>query len=107
MTWIRLDDQFIDHPKILAISDEAFRAYVSGLCYASRYLTDGLLPNAALSKICSKRARKVLTEAQLWHDHEEGIMINDFLEYNPSKEDTERKRAQAAERMKRLRGSTQ
>lgn len=104
MTWIRIDDHFVDHPKVLAIKDEAFRAYISGLCYSSRYLTDGFLPEAALDKITTQRARKQLTDAELWHETEGGITINDFLEYNPSKAETEKKRAEAAARMKRLRG---
>lgn len=104
MTWIRIDDHFVDHPKILAIKDDAFRAYIAGLCYSSRYLTDGYLPEAALEKITNKRARTQLTDAGLWHETKGGITINDFLEYNPSKAETEKKRAEAAERMKRLRG---
>lgn len=104
MTWIKIDDQFVDHPKILGLKDEAFRAYISGLCYSSRYLTDGFLPDAALKTICNARSKTTLIEAGLWHHAKGGIMIHDYLDYNPTKAATEIKRAEAANRMKRLRG---
>jgi hypothetical protein len=39
MTWIKLDDQAVDHPKIASLPDRAFRWWVRGLSYASRFLT--------------------------------------------------------------------
>jgi hypothetical protein len=42
MSWVRLDDSFPEHPKVIALTDAAFRAHVRGLCYAGRFLTDGL-----------------------------------------------------------------
>ena len=51
MAWTKLDDGFADHPKVAPLSDPAFRAFVAGLCFANRYLTDGVLPGHAVAKI--------------------------------------------------------
>ena len=48
MSWVRLDDNFPNHPKVVGLSDQAFRLYISGLCYASHYLTDGLIIEPAV-----------------------------------------------------------
>ena len=44
MTWIKLDDNAVDHPKVAGLTDKAFRWWVRGMSYASRFLTDGVLP---------------------------------------------------------------
>ncbi len=41
MSWIKIDDQFSDHPKIIEAGPLAGWLYVSSLCYCGRYLTDG------------------------------------------------------------------
>lgn len=82
MAWVRLDDNMADHPKIVGLSDGAFRAFVAGLCYCNRHLTDGCLP-AGFSR------RKLSTELVangLWIATETGFTIHDYLEYQPSKE---------------------
>jgi hypothetical protein len=48
MTWVRLDDQFPDHPKVVNLSDRAFRLHVWGICYSARFLTDGLIQRDAI-----------------------------------------------------------
>lgn len=46
MTWMRLDVGFPEHPKVIGLSDAAFRLHVSAMCYARRNLTDGHVPTA-------------------------------------------------------------
>ena len=41
MTWLRIDDAMVDHPKIIGLSDGAFRLHITALCYCARHLTDG------------------------------------------------------------------
>ena len=85
MTWVRLDDRFPEHPKIVGLSDRAFRAHVTGLAYCARYLTDGTVPRGALP------ARRVLVElvaAGLWApDGADACSIHDYLDWNLSKEE--------------------
>lgn len=106
MTWIKLDDQFSDHPKVAALSDRAFRLYVQGLCYASRYLTDGLLTSASLLVIRAKPAALAeLMDAGLWESsHDEAVTIHDYLKYNPSRSKVEANREAVRGRVTKHRG---
>lgn len=36
MSWVRLDDQFADHPKVVGLSSDAFRLHVSAMCYCAK-----------------------------------------------------------------------
>ncbi len=112
MGWLRLDDAFGDHPKIIGLSDRAFRAHVMGLLYCARHLTDGIVPRAAAPKVAAVRE---LERAGLWTSTRGGgWLIHDFLDYNPSKAETLDKRSAksmagakgAASRWQRRRHST-
>ncbi len=50
-TYIRLHDGMPDHPKVVGLSDAAFRLYVESLCWCSRHLTDGQVPPAAMQRM--------------------------------------------------------
>jgi len=102
MSWVKLDDGFPDHLKVIGLSDKAFRQHTSALCWAARNLTDGFIPTAALASLRgSKRSAGELVDADLWDLCEEpaGWMIHDFLEFNPSAETVKRKREDAKDRM--------
>ena len=88
MTWVKLDDGFPTHPKVLELSDRAFRAYVTALCYAAQHLTDGFVP----TRIVGKRAATELIDARLIVAGEGGWVIHDYLSFNPSRESVETKR---------------
>lgn len=91
MGWLRLDDAFGDHPKVIGLSDRAFRAHVMGLLYCARHLTDGIVPRAAAPKTAAIRE---LERAGLWTaTRGGGWLIHDFLDYNPSKAETLDKRS--------------
>lgn len=97
MTWVRLDDTFPDHPKVIGLTDTAFRCHVTALCYAGRYLTDGHIPTGALRLIGTRKAAQELEAANLWERTDHGWHIRDFLEYNPSKEEVETQRERRKE----------
>ncbi len=50
-TYIRLHDGMPDHPKVVGLSDAAFRLYVEALCWCSKYLTDGAVPAAGMRRM--------------------------------------------------------
>ena len=89
MPWLRLDDGFGDHPKIVGLSDRAFRAHVLGLVYCARQATDGFVPKAAAPR---GNATRELERAGLWSTTRGGWMIHDFLEYNPSRAESDSNR---------------
>ena len=103
MTWIKLDDSLPNNPKILPLSDGAFRLYIEGLCYANQYLTDGYLANAVLIRLDQGNNRDELVWAKLWIESEDGICINDYTEHQSSKADVEAKKEQVRERVTRYR----
>src|SRR3990167_8067514 len=93
MPWVKLDDSFPDHPKVAEISDAAFRGYITSLCYASRFLTDGFVPSAMAKRFAPAKVINELIERALWEPTELGIRIHDYLQYNPDRESILAKRA--------------
>lgn len=89
MSWLKIDDGFAEHPKIIDLSDRAFRLHVAALCYTARNLTDGVL-SARSVQVCSalasasRRHIVELREAELWVEFNDGYLIKDYLDYNPS-----------------------
>lgn len=69
MGWVKIDDEFTDHPKIDELSDGAFRLHVASLCYVARKLTDGIVPTSVMRRLvpCYKPALvDELVAAGLW-----------------------------------------
>lgn len=102
MTWIKLDDQAVDHPKVANLSDRAFRWWVKGLSYASRFLTNGFLPAVFVRQV-PKKSQDELTAPNLWTPKDDGMEIHDYLAHQSSKEAVTQKRAVTADRVKRYR----
>ena len=103
MTWIKIDDTLPNNPKILPLSDGAFRLYIEGLCYANQYLTDGFLTDAVLKRLDSGNNRQELIDSCLWIECLDGMQINDYTEHQTSKADVEEKRKQSRNRVTRYR----
>jgi hypothetical protein len=102
MTWIKLEDKTPRHPKVAGLSDKSFRAWIESLCYASEFLTDGILPLAFLKKV-GKHAHTELLAAGLWILHETGeITIHDYLEHQTPKEKIQSKRIHSLQRWRKL-----
>lgn len=93
MPWVRIHDAALTHPKIVGLSDRAFRLWVWGLSYAQQHLTDGFLPQPALPT-GMKRAVVALTTQGLWTalDRSVGFQIHDYLDWNDSRETIQTKR---------------
>jgi hypothetical protein len=107
MPWVRLDDMLPTHPKIRALSDAAFRLYISAICWSNLHHTDGYLPSSQLRWLADirypKRQVDQLTEAGLWHPAQGGWQIHDYLEYQPSAKRIADTRAAKSERQARWR----
>lgn len=100
MPWIRFEDNFPEHPKVLALSDAAFRLHVRAIGYASRYLTDGLISMTVLGAISKGRpglrCSEELVKVGLWERADDGFCVHDYLCYQPSKAEVEATRKQRA-----------
>ena len=103
MAWARIDDKFLDNPKVRKAGKDATYLYVSGLVYSSNQLTEGYISDEALGLVAYKGFIKnerthaaTLVECELWDRIEGGYQIHDYLEYNPTKEQIEEARAKKA-----------
>lgn len=101
MSWVRLDDNFPNHPKVIGLSDKAFRLYISGLCYASHYLTDGLIIEPVLKRLEGYEALEELVGIGLWLETTKGFLIASYSEYQSSKSEVEKAKEANRERVAR------
>lgn len=108
MAWVRLDDQFAEHPKMQAAGPLGRDLQVSALCYANRNLTDGYIPRATARRLADiddlpVTAQDVidrLVQVGAWIKVAGGYRIHDYTDYQPTKEQVlaEREQKQAAGR---------
>ena len=97
MSWVRLDDTFTEHPKVLAVGGDAAWLHVCALSYCNRLETDGEIPEAILHRLSDRKNPLALAErlvvAGLWDHAAFGWVIHDYHDYQPSKADLEERRA--------------
>ncbi len=108
MTWFRLDDNWHTNPKILRCSPNARLLYIVGLSHASNNLTDGHLEEAVIPLLhfyagSTQEHIDELVEQGLWKHFDDGYGIKDYLEYQTSKAEVERRRGRDAQRKRRAR----
>jgi hypothetical protein len=102
--WVKLDDGFADHPKVVGRSDAALASWLKALCYCGRYRTDGHVPEAMTRRIAKPRVRLELVSAGLWDEAPlGGVLVHDYLQWNPSRAEIERKAEQNKARVQRHR----
>lgn len=110
MAWLKIDDGFVEHPRIDPLSARAFRLHITALCLVARKLTDGRVTDKD-AQVCrtragaSKASLAELEAAGLWERQENGWNIRDYLHYNPSAEQVKEERMRAAERMRIVRAN--
>ena len=101
LAWVRLDSGIARNHKMLALLDmkDGYRhvtVYVFGLGYCGEQGTDGFIPRNALPFIHARPVDAVkLVEVGLWHLDPGGWLVNDWREYQPSNEETERRSTKA------------
>lgn len=88
MPWVKLDDDFYSHPKLMTVGLAATGLYARGLSYAGRYSTDGYLPEMWVrGQLAGEKPDliKRLVDAGLWRVVDGGWLIPNFLENNFSR----------------------
>lgn len=102
MAHAQFDDLYADHPKVAGLSDAAFRLHTTGILYCARNLTDGLISADDVPRLVRKFRRAALVELVergLWGNVlDDAYSIHDYLDWNPSKAEVEKRRAKAAQR---------
>lgn len=107
MPWLKLDDQFCDHPKIIEAGPLAGWLHVCGMLYCARLLTDGFIPAGQVRKLAdvdnAGALADTLVEVGLWDRVDGGFQVHDYLEYNPSREKVLAERDANKQRQERYR----
>lgn len=115
-TYVKVHDGLPDHPKIIEAGGEAGWLYICGLAYASRQLTDGVIPKRLVPRLTDgskpEASASALLRVGLWHEgtHDcprcpkagpDGYVIHDYLDHQRSASevaDLRAKRAAAGQR---------
>lgn len=109
MAWAKFDDSFYDHPKVMQVLEEepmAMVLFVRAATYCARHLTDGRVrPNVVEGLVPLQRDRekqvRALINAGLLYDHEGQFYLHDYLDYNPSRKETAKRREKDRDRKER------
>ncbi|MDE2103216.1 MAG: hypothetical protein KGL39_38575 [Patescibacteria group bacterium] len=105
MPWARLDDRFHDNRKVRRVwrkQPAALGLHIMAITYSSCHLLDGHVDTDWLEdQVPSEKRRTALTsalvDAGLWTPNGDGFVVNDYLEFNPSRADVEKLRAEKRE----------
>src|SRR4029453_3920467 len=132
MSWVRLDDQYPDHPKVRALGPLGLALQTAAICYCGRYLTDGFLSFTSAAGIIAsimapftlqngsvwtpgitsgasgKDAQEIdwaaeMVKAGLWESRKRGYYVHDYLDFNPSRAEVLRARPLPAARVEAYR----
>jgi hypothetical protein len=103
VSWLKIDDRFLDHPKVVRLErlapSRGVHLFVGLMSYCKQRLSDGVVPIDMLPKVngpCGRwrqRTLEALIEVGLVERSGEQLVIHDYLDWNPSKEEIERKAA--------------
>lgn len=107
MAWVRIDDEFYHHPKVVKAGPLGIAMQVSALCYCNKYLTDGFIPISAIPSLLNLDGIRMrmwsnetfvggedaewklivddLVDAGIWEECIGGYKIHDYLDYQPSR----------------------
>lgn len=108
MPWVRIDDDFFNHRKVLELSLPAKTVFIAGLCHCNSQLTDGFVSAGAARSIVGslgapQKVLKELVDAGMWHKRGDGFDVHDYLHYQPPAKQILEERAKAKERMRSVR----
>jgi len=108
MAWFRLEDSFHPHPKVLKAGNAAVGLWVRCGTWSSEYLTDGLIPDEIVQGMGRTREVDAAITARLWVAAEGGLLMPDYLDFNPAGSEVKQRRKRDAERKReeRARGAS-
>lgn len=88
MAWTRLDDNVLDHPKIVGLSLDAECVFYRGCVYVNRQQSQGFIPAAVLPQLARGKGPRqregiasALVAARLWHLAPGGWQVHDWQDY--------------------------
>jgi hypothetical protein len=109
MPWLKVDDGFPSHEKVMALSEgpcrgDAIALWVFAGCWSSHALREGFVPNGVIRAYgFHLEAATELVRVGLWVAAEGGYRFHDWADYQPSAAQIEERRRAGAERKARSR----
>lgn len=109
MTWMKLDDRILEHPKFIRAvrigGSEALHLWLGLRAWCAQALSDGLVPEDMIDEVRGPRkgrdrALDALLTVGLVERSESGWTLHDYLEWSDSREEVLAARKKAAERQK-------
>lgn len=101
MSWLHLDDQFADHPKIAQAGGDAAWLFVCILLYCKRYETEGFVPAAQVPRLSDRKQPTklvaTLVAVSLLHETDSGYLVHDWSDWNRSSQSRSEAGRKAAE----------
>lgn len=92
MVWVKVDDEFYVHPKVMRLETETSLACIGlhlfALCWSNQQLTDGFIPSGTVARLAVGDATMLvddLLHVGLWEKTEGGYQIHDYLDFQPSR----------------------
>jgi len=102
MSWAKIDDHFFGHPKVVNTSLAARGLWITALSWTAALRTDGWIPEEIIPVLAADGENRgqiptwvveELVSHRLWERGEGGYRIHDFLDWNPSREEVDARRA--------------
>lgn len=112
MVWVRIDENFAQHPKVLRAGPLGMAMQIAALCYCNRHMTDGFVPKQIAKGLLDLDGLGMrmsgnglmgagldaewhlvvedLVEAGLWDEVDGGWQIHDYLDFQPSRQQIQR-----------------
>lgn len=94
--WAKIALNLAENPKVIGLSDRAFRAFIEGILYSRKHMTDGFLDARVVNKLWGLEAAEELCTNDpsnpSWVAVEGGFVIHAFCEYQMTSGDVEKHR---------------
>lgn len=103
MPWFKLEDSFYNHPKVVSAGNASTGLWVRCGTYSAQYLTDGFIPVEIARQYGRAAEIDKLLAVGLWKVKDDGLVMPDYLQYNPSKEQVHAERDAARDRQAKRR----
>lgn len=102
MTWFRVDDRLPDHHKARKAGTSAMGLWLLAGAWSAGHLTDGWVPREVALRYGTERQAERLVSAGLWSaaevDGEPGWVFHQWTEHQPTRDQVQLRRKNAAER---------
>ena len=82
--YVSIDHGMPENPKIIGLSDAAFRMFIEAICYCSRAQSDGIIPGAALRRLGSAESADELFDNGLLEASGQNWAVHDYLMHQRS-----------------------